>query len=99
MLRSAVGAECRSARARRWQREVGDRWESLTGREREVLRLLAGGMSNTAIAERLCVQIKTVEYHVTHIHHKLGLASRLEVVLWARDEWPDGLPDDGQNPG
>ena len=99
MLRSAVGAECRSARARRWQREVGDRWESLTGGEREVRRGWAGGRSNTAIAERLCVQIKTVEYHVTHIHHKLGLASRLEVVLWARDEWPDGLPDDGQNPG
>jgi DNA-binding NarL/FixJ family response regulator len=99
MLRSAVGAECRSARARRWQREVGDRWESLTGREREVLRLLAGGMSNTAIAERLCVQIKTVEYHVvTNVLGKLSLASRVEVVLWARDEWPDGLPD-GRNPG
>ena len=98
MLRSAVGAECRSARARRWQREVGDRWESLTGREREVLRLLAGGMSNTAIAERLCVQIKTVEYHVTHIHQKLDLASQLDVVFWVHQEWPDGLPGD-ENPG
>ncbi len=86
------------ARARRWQREVGDRWECLTGREREVLRLLVGGLSNAAIAEALCVQLKTVEYHVTHIHQKLGVASRVEVVIWARDYWPDGLPGD-ENPG
>jgi len=86
------------ARACRWQREVGDRWESLTGREREVLRLLAGGLSNAAIAETLCVRQRTVEYHVTHIHQKLDIASRLEVALWVRDEWPDGLPGD-ENPG
>lgn len=86
------------ARARRWQREVGDRWESLTDREREVLRLAASGMNNVAIAEALCIQRKTVEYHVSNIHQKLGLASRLEVVFWGHQEWPDGLPGD-ETPG
>ncbi|HHX42791.1 MAG TPA: response regulator transcription factor [Chloroflexi bacterium] len=63
-----------------------------------MLRLLASGLSNAAIAEALCIQLKTVEYHVTNVLGKLSLASRVEVVLWARDEWPDGLPD-GRNPG
>jgi two-component system, NarL family, nitrate/nitrite response regulator NarL len=98
MLRSAVGAECRSARARRCREAVGDCWERLTPREREVLRLLAGGLSNAAIARALGVCTKTVECHVTNVLGKLGLASRVEVALWARDEWPDGLPD-GQPPG
>ncbi len=86
------------ARVRRWREAAGDRWESLTPREREVLRLVVEGWSNAAIAGALCVRPKTVEYHVTNVLGKLSLASRVEVVLWARDEWPDGLPD-GRNPG
>ncbi|RLC86091.1 MAG: DNA-binding response regulator, partial [Chloroflexi bacterium] len=42
-------------RARHWREEVGARWESLTEREQEVLRLLAEGLNNRAIAKRLCV--------------------------------------------
>jgi DNA-binding NarL/FixJ family response regulator len=63
-----------------------------------VLRLLASGLSNAAIAEALCIQLKTVEYHVTHIHQKLDLASQLEVVFWVHQEWPDGLLG-GETPG
>jgi DNA-binding NarL/FixJ family response regulator len=91
-------------RARRWREEVGERWESLTGRERQVLQLLVEGLDNVAIAEALCVTTKTVEYHVTNTLNKLDAASRLEAVVWVRDHWPDGLPGDlqydlGKSPG
>lgn len=57
------------------------RWESLTGRKREVLRLLAQGLDNAAIAEALGVKVRTVEQHITGILGKLGVASRLEAAL------------------
>ena len=46
----------------------------LTEREREVLGLIAEGMSNRALAERLFITERTVEAHVTQIFQKLGLA-------------------------
>jgi len=66
--------------------------------------LLAEGLDNAAIAEGLGVRIKTVEYHLTNVLGKLGVASRLEAVVWVRDHWPDGLPGDrrddlGKSPG
>ena len=84
------------ARVRRWREEVGERWESLTDREREVLRLLAEGLDNAAIAGMLCVTTKTVEYHVANVLSKLGVASRLEAAVWVRDHLPDDL---GEFPG
>jgi DNA-binding NarL/FixJ family response regulator len=50
-----------------------DPLEQLTGREREVLELMAEGRSNQAIAERLFVTLRAVEKHVTSIFTKLGL--------------------------
>jgi DNA-binding NarL/FixJ family response regulator len=46
---------------------------SLTEREREVLALMAEGRSNTAVADRLVVTVKTVESHIANIFAKLGL--------------------------
>jgi DNA-binding NarL/FixJ family response regulator len=57
--------------------------EELSRREREVVPLLAEGLSNTEIAGRLFVTPKTVEHHVTSILAKLGLRSRAEVAAWA----------------
>jgi DNA-binding NarL/FixJ family response regulator len=77
------------ARARRWSREIGVRWESLTKREREVLEILARGKSNTEIAEALSIEVRTVEMHLTNAMGKLGVASRLEAAVWIRDNLPD----------
>lgn len=78
------------ARARRWRREAGDKWNCLSEREREVLRLLANeGLDNTAIAERLSIAPKTASFHVEHIMKKLGVKSRLEAATWLRKYFPD----------
>ncbi|HVL69770.1 MAG TPA: response regulator transcription factor [Vicinamibacterales bacterium] len=54
--------------------------EALTGREEEVLRLVAWGYSNKEIASRLDVSVKTVETHKANAMHKVGARSRIDVV-------------------
>ena len=58
--------------------------EPLTGRELEVLGLIAAGRSNQRIARELFVSLDTVKKHVTHILGKLGAANRTEAVARAR---------------
>jgi DNA-binding NarL/FixJ family response regulator len=64
--------------------------EPLTDREREVLELLAQGLSNKSIAQRLYLSVRTVEGHLANIYGKLQVKSRTEAALWAiqnlRDE-------------
>jgi DNA-binding NarL/FixJ family response regulator len=79
------------ARANRWCGEVGEQWKRLTQRERQVLQLLMQGLDNATIAGELRIAVKTVEWHVTNILHKLGTASRLQVVVWGYTGLPDGL--------
>lgn len=57
--------------------------EELTARELEVLRLLAQGLNNTAIAETLSISDRTVQAHLTNIFAKMHVSSRLEAVLAA----------------
>lgn len=52
----------------------------LTPREREVLELLAEGLTNAAIAERLTVSVHTVRNHVANLSAKLGASSKLEAL-------------------
>jgi DNA-binding NarL/FixJ family response regulator len=66
--------------------------QRLTGREREILALVAAGLSNTAIAERLWVMERTVESHITRIFTKLDLEPAphenrrvLAVLIFLRD--------------
>ncbi len=55
----------------------------LTGREREVAALLADGLTNGQLAERLFISPKTAAVHVSNILAKLGLSSRAEIAAWA----------------
>lgn len=55
----------------------------LTGREIEVLALLAQGMTNKDIAQMLFLSVRTIEAHLRSIYVKLNVASRTEAVLWA----------------
>jgi DNA-binding NarL/FixJ family response regulator len=56
---------------------------SLTSREREVLNLLARGLSNASIAEELVITNKTVKNHLSRIYEKIGVHSRAEAIaLW-----------------
>lgn len=55
----------------------------LTLREVEMLRLLARGLDNTAIARELVITKRTVQNHISNIYRKLGVASRTEAMLYA----------------
>jgi len=57
----------------------------LTAREREVLELVAQGLTNTAIAERLVLSPKTIRNHVSNIFGKLQVADRAEAIIRARE--------------
>jgi DNA-binding NarL/FixJ family response regulator len=61
----------------------GQNIETLTEREREVLTLLAKGMTNKDIAQTLFLSVRTVEAHLRNVYGKLGVATRTEAVLWA----------------
>lgn len=67
----------------RHQRASVDLIEPLTAREREVLHLVTGGMTNKEIAARLGISDHTVKFHVNGILGKLGVDSRTEAVVQA----------------
>jgi len=58
---------------------------ALSSRERQVLALMSDGLSNTDIAERLKISEKTVRNHASNLFDKLGVWSRAQAIVFARD--------------
>jgi DNA-binding NarL/FixJ family response regulator len=58
----------------------------LSPREREVLVLLASGLPNKLIAQRLGISEKTVKAHLTSVFSQIGVADRTQAALWAQRE-------------
>jgi len=58
---------------------------SLSPRERQVLALLAEGLSNVDIAKRMHISDKTVRNHASNLFDKLGVWSRAQAIVFARD--------------
>lgn len=83
-LLAAVGravAKCRLLRHEKMQlRASAENWESLTPREKDVAKLIAQGLPNKLVADRLSVSINTVQVHRAKIYHKLGCKSAAEIT-------------------
>lgn len=77
MLIVAAQEESRSSR------KVPNSGQGLTDREQEVLQLIADGMNNRAIAEKLIISEKTVKTHVSNILSKLHLDDRTQAAIYA----------------
>jgi len=58
---------------------------ALSPREREVLALICEGLGNAQIAERLGISEKTVRNHVSNLFDKLGVWTRAQAIVFARD--------------
>ena len=67
----------------RWQTEGKDPYDTLTAREREILKLIADGCTSREIAEKLFISLKTVLGHRTKIMSKLDLHNRTELIKYA----------------
>jgi DNA-binding NarL/FixJ family response regulator len=95
-IRRAAGGEVlfdveQFIRARHWRETVGDKLKNMTERELQVLRLMAEGMDNKAIAKSLSITPKTAAFHVAHILGKLKLDSRKQAAAWVHAHLTDDL--------
>ena len=61
---------------------AGNGEAALTGRELEIARLVATGVTNDDVARHLGVSTRTVDAHLDHIRLKLGVRSRVDIAMW-----------------
>lgn len=94
-LMASVITELRSAATPSPPDPVASKITTLTEREREVIALIAVGLRNKQIGDRLCVSEVTVRHHLTSIFRKLGVSDRLELAIYAHRQGLDKLPPGG----
>ena len=58
----------------------------LTRRERDVLQLIAKGLSNKLIARELGLSVHTTKHHVSRLFYRIDVASRLQAAIWYTQE-------------
>ena len=71
------------------QMSLLSKFSQLTPHETNVLRLVAQGLNNGEVGERLGIKDNTVKYHLTSIFTKLGCRNRVEAAILARQVWPE----------
>jgi DNA-binding CsgD family transcriptional regulator len=74
------------ARADSCSRRPGSGWDSLTDTERRVTDLVAQGLSNRQVANRVFLSTHTVAFHLRHIFWKLGIGSRVQLARIAAEQ-------------
>lgn len=77
--------DARAARALVESRQDAAGGHRLTGKQEEVLRLVAEGLPNRLVARRLAITEKTVKAHLTQIYSTLGVTDRVQAALWAQE--------------
>jgi len=93
-IRRAAGGEnlfneLQKLRVQSWRTDIEQKWNSLSDREKGILRLLAVGASNKFISKDLAVSPKKVEKHLEKIYQKLGVSSPAEAALWGNEHRRD----------
>jgi non-specific serine/threonine protein kinase len=78
---------------KRSDRETRDATPKLTRREQAIAELIAEGLTNRAIADRLVIAQRTAEGHVEHILSKLGFTSRAQIAAWVAEHRSGGAND------
>jgi DNA-binding NarL/FixJ family response regulator len=81
--RSMIGSVLSDVRNEKRADPQAAKIDSLTPREREVIALVAEGLKNKQIGERLFISETTVTHHLSSIYSKLGVSDRLELVIYS----------------
>lgn len=74
-----------------WKENIDNKVKQLTEQEKKTLFLLSKGFDNNKIASILNISKKTASFHLTNIFIKIGVTTRLEAAIWAKDNLPDNL--------
>jgi DNA-binding NarL/FixJ family response regulator len=95
VVRGGSPLDPKAARVLLTNRRTPEPGVHLTGREREVLRMVGDGHPNKTIARRLGISERTVKAHLTSVYQRLGVTDRTQAALWAQRQ-DDREPETGQ---
>jgi DNA-binding NarL/FixJ family response regulator len=94
VVRGGSPLDPKAARVLLTNRRASESGVHLTGREREVLRMVGDGHPNKTIARRLGISERTVKAHLTSVYQRLGVTDRTQAALWAQRHTATDPPDE-----